>query len=249
MFLAPEHGDQPVRAQRSARRLTLAAVTAAAIGSGTVAAATSADAAETVWDRVANCESSGNWSINTGNGYYGGLQFSAQTWTGFGGGQYAATANRATKAQQIAIAQKVLRVQGPGAWPVCSVRAGLTVANGLAVNPWGTTAPSTTPTTPTTPPASRDTTRPVTLGQLVVDGAMGPKTTAAIEKWTGAPVNGFMSSSDKAALQRKLGVAADGVIGPVTTRALQRVVGAYQDGAWGPKTTAALQSFLNRILF
>ncbi|SHN28193.1 transglycosylase family protein [Actinacidiphila paucisporea] len=79
-----------------------------------------------VWDKVANCESSGNWHVNTGNGYYGGLQFTASTWKSFGGGSYAARADLATKNQQIAVAEKVLRSQGPGAWPVCSVRAGLT---------------------------------------------------------------------------------------------------------------------------
>ncbi|MEU6767531.1 transglycosylase family protein [Streptomyces sp. NPDC046853] len=77
-----------------------------------------------VWDRIAQCESGGNWSINTGNGYYGGLQFSASTWRAYGGGAYAATADRASKAQQIAVATKVQRAQGWGAWPSCSVRAG-----------------------------------------------------------------------------------------------------------------------------
>lgn len=90
------------------------------------AAAPSHAASVSTWDRVAACESSGNWSINTGNGYYGGLQFTRSTWLAYGGGKYAPTANRATKAQQIEIAEKVLRAQGPGAWPVCSVRAGLT---------------------------------------------------------------------------------------------------------------------------
>jgi hypothetical protein len=71
------------------------------------------------WDAVAQCESGGNWSINTGNGYYGGLQFSASTWTGFGGGAYAPRADLATKEQQIAVAEKVLAVQGRGAWPTC----------------------------------------------------------------------------------------------------------------------------------
>lgn len=71
------------------------------------------------WDAVALCESGGNWSINTGNGYYGGLQFSSSTWLGFGGGAYAPRADLATKAQQIAVAEKVLAVQGPGAWPTC----------------------------------------------------------------------------------------------------------------------------------
>ncbi|HEY3483681.1 MAG TPA: transglycosylase family protein [Streptomyces sp.] len=79
-----------------------------------------------VWDKVANCESSGNWKINTGNGYYGGLQFAASTWKSFGGTAYAPRADLASKNQQIAVAEKVLRSQGPGAWPVCSVRAGLT---------------------------------------------------------------------------------------------------------------------------
>ena len=71
------------------------------------------------WDQVAQCESGGNWSINTGNGYYGGLQFSQQTWDGFGGQQYAPSADQATKEQQIAVAERVLAQQGPGAWPNC----------------------------------------------------------------------------------------------------------------------------------
>ncbi|GAA2821934.1 hypothetical protein GCM10010505_53860 [Kitasatospora aburaviensis] len=88
---------------------------------------TSASAASVAtWDKVAQCESSGNWSINTGNGFYGGLQFTNSTWAEFGGTAFAARADLATKDQQIAIAEKVLAVQGPGAWPVCSVQAGLT---------------------------------------------------------------------------------------------------------------------------
>jgi len=110
-----------------------------------IGAASSASAAGSVWDRVAACESGGNWSINTGNGYYGGLQFAGSTWRGFGGGQYASRADLATKSQQIAVAQRVLKVQGPGAWPVCSKRAGLTRANGGAA-----TASSSTGATSTT---------------------------------------------------------------------------------------------------
>jgi uncharacterized protein YabE (DUF348 family) len=76
------------------------------------------------WDRIAECESGGNWSINTGNGYYGGLQFSHSTWINYGGGQYAENAHLATKAQQIAIAEKVRDAEGGyGAWPVCGSRA------------------------------------------------------------------------------------------------------------------------------
>ena len=83
-----------------------------------------------MWDAVATCESGGRWDINTGNGYYGGLQFSASTWRGFGGTQYGTTANKATREQQIEIAQRVLAKQGPGAWPTCSRKAGLTRVNG-----------------------------------------------------------------------------------------------------------------------
>lgn len=78
-----------------------------------------------VWDRIAACESGGNWAINTGNGYYGGLQFSSSTWLGYGGGAYAPRADLASRDQQIAIAEKVQASQGWGAWPVCSVRAGV----------------------------------------------------------------------------------------------------------------------------
>ncbi|GAB2852846.1 hypothetical protein GCM10027074_19680 [Streptomyces deserti] len=78
------------------------------------------------WDKVAACESSNNWSINTGNGFYGGLQFTQSTWEAYGGTGYAPRADLATKDEQIAVAEKVLDGQGPGAWPVCSVRAGLT---------------------------------------------------------------------------------------------------------------------------
>ncbi|WP_083974356.1 LysM peptidoglycan-binding domain-containing protein [Kitasatospora mediocidica] len=95
--------------------------------------ATSASAASTAtWDAVAQCESTGNWSIANGNGFYGGLQFTSSTWAAFGGTQYAPQANLATKGQQIAIAEKVLASQGPGAWPVCSVKAGLTAGGAPA---------------------------------------------------------------------------------------------------------------------
>ena len=108
-------------------------VASLALALGFTSLATSpATAASTVWDRVARCESGGNWKINTGNGYYGGLQFSSRTWRGFGGGKYASRANRATKAEQIAIARRTLATQGPGAWPTCGRKAGLTKSNGKA---------------------------------------------------------------------------------------------------------------------
>lgn len=77
------------------------------------------------WDSLAQCEATGNWAINTGNGFYGGLQFTQQTWAGFGGTQYASRADLATREQQIAVAEKVQAAQGWGAWPSCTSKLGL----------------------------------------------------------------------------------------------------------------------------
>lgn len=87
--------------------------------------------AGTDWDRIAECESSGNWNINTGNGYHGGLQFAPSTWRAYGGGQYAPRADLATRAEQIAVGERVARSQGMGAWPTCG-RLG---ANGTSSSP------------------------------------------------------------------------------------------------------------------
>lgn len=77
------------------------------------------------WNRLAQCESSGRWHINTGNGYYGGLQISHATWKAYGGLRYARNAHRASKRHQIRIAHRIKHGQGWGAWPVCSRRIGL----------------------------------------------------------------------------------------------------------------------------
>ena len=96
------------------------AFTGAVLGGGSIALAGHAAAAtDGEWDQVARCESGGNWGINTGNGFYGGVQFTAATWSSHGGGQYAPSAQLATKDQQIAVAERVLATQGRGAWPVC----------------------------------------------------------------------------------------------------------------------------------
>jgi nucleoid-associated protein YgaU len=87
-----------------------------------------------VWDRVAQCESGQHWHINTGNGFYGGLQFSAGTWRGYHGTKYASRADRATRLEQIEVARRVLASQGPGAWPVCGPRAGLSRSSGMATH-------------------------------------------------------------------------------------------------------------------
>jgi hypothetical protein len=104
----------------SAKSVAKVAFTGAVIGTGGLALAGQAGAAtDGEWDKVASCESGGNWAINTGNGYQGGLQFSPGTWSGHGGGEYAPAAHLATKDEQIAVAERVLGSQGRGAWPVC----------------------------------------------------------------------------------------------------------------------------------
>ena len=115
---------------RQHRKHARFALTLAALGTAGTAAllgpASAAQASSVNWDAIAQCESSGNWHINTGNGYYGGLQFSASTWKASGGGKYASTANKATRSEQIAVAERVLKSQGIGAWPVCGKKAGST---------------------------------------------------------------------------------------------------------------------------
>ena len=106
----------------------LAATTAAFGTAAALLAPAAAAAPDSDWDRLAQCESGGNWSINTGNGYHGGLQFSPSTWAAYGGTQYAPYAYQATREQQIAVAEKTLAGQGWGAWPACSARLGLNSA-------------------------------------------------------------------------------------------------------------------------
>ncbi|MET8294865.1 MULTISPECIES: transglycosylase family protein [unclassified Streptomyces] len=118
------------RGSKAVRIVTLAGVAGVAVAAPLMAAGSASAATVSEWDKVASCESGGNWSINTGNGYYGGLQFSASTWAAYGGKAYAAQANQATKSQQIAIAEKVLKGQGKGAWPSCGVGLSNSAYNG-----------------------------------------------------------------------------------------------------------------------
>ena len=111
------------RKPSTARTVALRTATAGAlIGGPALALAAPASAAPlSVWDSVAQCESTNNWSINTGNGYYGGLQFAQSTWEAYGGLQYAPRADLASKSEQIAVAEKTLAGQGWGAWACASM--------------------------------------------------------------------------------------------------------------------------------
>jgi len=99
-----------------------ASLAAVAVAGGAIVATTAPANAASTWDKLAQCESGGNWSINTGNGYYGGLQFSLSTWKAFGG---SGMPNQASKAEQIRIATKVQASQGWGAWPACTAKLGI----------------------------------------------------------------------------------------------------------------------------
>jgi hypothetical protein len=232
VFHVPELFAARKRSLLGNRIAAIAIATSATFVTGV--AVSPAAQAGSVWDAVAACESSGNWAINTGNGYYGGLQFSSSTWRGFGGTHYASSANRAAKAAQIAIARRVLAAQGPGAWPVCGRRAGLNKANRAAATVTG----------------SRSRTRIAIAGRgrLAVDGRMGPKTIGAIQRWVGTAQNGVLGSSSVKALQRTVHVRADGSIGSRTIRALQVNIGARLDGArhLNATTVSALQGYLNQ---
>ena len=143
---------------------------AAAIGLGLLAAP--AAAAEHDWSGVAQCESGGNWSINTGNGYYGGLQFSSPTWLGHGGGEFAPRADLATPAQQIAVAERVLLTQGAGAWPTCGkqLRPGTTAAAAPAPAPApAAPAPAAAPAAPAPSGGSYTVRRGDTLAEIARD--------------------------------------------------------------------------------
>ncbi|MFD4033821.1 peptidoglycan DD-metalloendopeptidase family protein [Streptomyces sp. NPDC058637] len=162
-------------------RINRASLTVTAGGAGIalpLLTAASAGAASTdVWEKVAACESTSNWHINTGNGYYGGLQFSGSTWAAYGGTTFAARADLATKDQQIAVAEKVLEGQGPGAWPTCSVRAGLTR---------GGDAPDIAPQAERSEPAEARTTAPETGTRKTAADAKAGKASASPTSVPGA---------------------------------------------------------------
>lgn len=225
---------------RTARFIGACAVAGvASIGGLSAQSAAAAPAAGGgVWDRVAACESGGDWSINTGNGYYGGLQFSASSWRAAGGTKYASMPHKASKGQQIAAAQNLLRLQGPGAWPVCSRKAGLTKANGVAAG-GGAAAAKATPKKAAAKAAPKKAAAKKVVrkapAKKVVNRAPQAHFTREqnrdLHSWLGMKRHHFMTPSTVKALQRKAGAPADGIVGPVTVRAVERMTDAKQTGA------------------
>ena len=127
--------DRP-RTSKGRSLLRLAVVGAVATGAPLALAGTASAAPESAWDRLAQCESGGNWNTNTGNGYYGGIQFNPTTWRAYGG---SGMPHQASKDQQIAVAERTLAAQGWNAWPSCSRKMGL---RGNAAEPGKSAAPA-----------------------------------------------------------------------------------------------------------
>lgn len=148
------------------RHIARVAVAGIAVGAPLAIAASPAQATD--WDSIAQCESGGNWNTSTGNGYYGGLQFSQSTWKAYGG---TGSASGASRDQQIAVAERVLQGQGIGAWPVCGKKGG------------GGSSKATSPKS--SKPAAPKTTKKVT-----------PKTTTEAPKQA-APATGVAGSNPK----------------------------------------------------
>ncbi len=222
MSYVPKHAA--VRQPKLGVRVAgIATVAGAALISG-LASSPAAEAAPGVWDKVASCESGGDWSVNTGNGYYGGLQFSASSWRAAGGAKFASMPHQASKSEQIATAQNLLRMQGPGAWPVCSRKAGLTRANGLASGGGADSSGSSDSSDSTAARAD------LTRSQRRV-----------LNNWLGLN-SGASSTATIVALQKRAGVSADGVVGSQTVRGVERMVGASRSGAsyFTPATISAL---------
>jgi len=187
-------GSAPTRTGR--RVLAGLVLTGAAGGAMLLGTAGAANASGSVnWDAIAQCEAGGNWHINTGNGFYGGLQFTQGTWAGYGGKAFAPRADLASRSQQIAVAERTLAKQGLGAWPVCGRKAGSTART--APNTGGTTKKSTstkkstatkksTTTNKTTTTTNKSTTPTTpTLGGYTVRGGDTLSTIATVQHVAG----------------------------------------------------------------
>ncbi|MGW1003352.1 transglycosylase family protein [Streptomyces sp. NPDC002520] len=165
---------------KAVRAVTLAGVAGAVVAAPLMAAGNASAATATEWDKVAQCESGGNWSINTGNGYYGGLQFSASTWAAYGGSAYASRADLASEQQQITVAEKVLAAQGKGAWPVCGT--------GLSSTPYGGSAAAAPAKPAPAKPAAPSTTTRSTDRQAASRSADRPAASKTVTTPTGKKV-------------------------------------------------------------
>ncbi|KQS06091.1 transglycosylase [Curtobacterium sp. Leaf183] len=181
--------------------LAFAGIAAAGVGLSAPANAASGS----TWDALAQCESGGNWAINTGNGYYGGLQFTQGTWAANGGTGSPANASRET---QIAVAEHVLASQGWGAWPACSAKLGLSGTTGAApaAIPQQQAAPAPAAPAPAQQAAPKATTPTTTAAPK----AVAPAAPAAPAKPAAVPTSGktyqVVSGDTLDSIATKLGI-------------------------------------------
>ena len=208
------------------------ALAGSATVAGGIATPSSPAQASSVWDRVAACESGGNWHISTGNGFYGGLQFTNQTWAGFGGPRVRLTRGpRHAGVPQIAVAQKVLASQGPGAWPRLQ-RQGRSGHAATAAR-----SPSVSRSTTRSPIKAHGTNAAYHGGRLAVDGVMGPNTTRALQRWIGTSADGVFGPrrlapcSTRSACTLTARSACQHASAPCQTR-----IGTSHDGALATST-------------
>ncbi len=220
-------------AHRTAGKVWTRVLGVMAVGSATIAAsviaAAPAQADGAVWERVAQCESGGNWRISTGNGFSGGLQFTTSSWRAAGGARYAPTAGQASRSAQIAVAQNLLRMQGPGAWPVCSRRAGLTHANGMSAGVSNAAASMS--------PKAKAKVKVRAKAKVVSPKKV--QSTASLRS-----LKGYASRAQVRTLQTWVGVARDGKWGPITTRAVQKKLGLRASGAIDAATVRKVEQLL-----
>lgn len=207
-----------------------------AAGSTGLIAATTGSASAVNWDKVAACESGGNWSTSTGNGYYGGLQFTQSTWSANGGSGSPAGASRT---QQIAVAENVLKTQGIGAWPVCGRGAGGSTANATS-NSVNHASRSTHRTAVTSSKSSTATTSHTsTAPKTAVRQSSTVLTTALISQ-----ARGDVKHAQQQLNANGADLDVDGHFGPLTeaaTKAFQAHKGLSADGEIGPLTRSALR--------
>jgi peptidoglycan hydrolase-like protein with peptidoglycan-binding domain len=231
------------------RRVAVAATGAVGVlGAGILpfALAAPAHAASSgTWQRLAQCESSGNWHINSGNGFYGGLQFTQGTWEGYGGTQYAPRADLASEGQQIAIAQNVLAGQGWGAWPACSDALGLSGGGGQAAAapapaPEQTAAPASAPAQSATSVQPASTSHAASPPTVVAPGVDAPAyhgkllTTKLVDQQ-----RADVSHWQQRMADRGWDILVDGYYGPQSqhiAREFQAQKGLTVDGIVGPVT-------------
>lgn len=219
--MSQRYQGRHVGSTTTASPLRRKAVVAAAAGAGlvvpVVAATSTVDtasaASSSTWDRLAQCESGGNWSISSGNSFYGGLQFTSSTWTAFGGGTYADRADHASRSQQIAVANKVLASQGWGAWPACSSKLGL---RGLPTTGGPTEAPVSEKKSE---PTRAQTTREAVTRKAEATRAESRSTrTSSRATTTTAPTRSTVTESTRS-VTREFARAAAGLSSSSSTRA------------------------------